>query len=407
MPRAINRLTAARVRAIKEPGTYGDGNGLYLQVRNNSKSWLFRFMRHGRPRAMGLGSVAEVSLAKARQKALEARSLLRNGVDPIQHRIAERRRAETPTFKDAAATYIQTHRRTWRNKKHADQWANTLAAYAEPKLGNISVKDITTEDVLTVLQPIWNEKPETASRVRGRMERVLDWAASRGYREGLNPARWTGHLEFTLPSPRRVRRPQHHPALPWSELQPFWGQLAEQEGLAPKALMLTVFTAARTQEVRGAKWCEFDLETDIPIWIVPGDRMKSGREHRVPLAEEVVDLLNRLPRFSSEFVFEGRPEKPLSENAMLAVLRRMGRSDITVHGFRSTFRDWCAEQTSFPREIAEASLAHVNKDRVEAAYLRSDLLRRRYRLMQRWARYVTTPADSTILTMPVAAKARR
>ena len=356
---------------------------------------------------MGLGSVVEVSLANARKKALETRSLLRDGVDPIQHREAERRRAETPNFRDAAATYIETHRETWRNKKHASQWENTLAAYAEPRLGNISVKDITTEDVLTVLQPIWNEKPETASRVRGRIERIMDWAASRGYREGLNPARWTGHLEFTLPSPRRVRRPRHHPALPWAELQHFWEQLDEQQGLAPKILMLTILTAARTQEVRGANWDEFDLEADIPLWIVPGERMKSGREHRVPLPEPVIELLSDLPRFGSGLLFEGRPGKPLSENAMLAVLRRMGRSDITVHGFRSTFRDWCAEQTAFPREIAEVALAHVNKDRVEAAYLRSDLLRRRYRLMQRWARYATTPTNATIVKLPMTSKVGR
>lgn len=404
MPRSINRLTAARVRSIKDPGTYGDGNGLYLQVRNNSKSWIFRFMRHGRPRTMGLGSIAEISLAKAREKALAARGLLRDSIDPIQHRAAKRRLAETPIFRDAAATYIETHKGTWRNNKHAKQWENTLATYAEPKIGNMSVKDITTEDVLTVLQPIWNEKPETASRVRGRIERIMDWAASRGYREGLNPARWAGHLEFSLPSPRRVRRPKHHPALEWSALQPFWGQLSEQQGLAPRALMLTILVAARTQEVRGARWDEFDLMADIPLWIVPGDRMKSGREHRVPLAKPVIELLDDLPRFSSGFLFEGRPGKPLSENAMLAVLKRMDRSDITVHGFRSTFRDWCAEQTAFPREIAEVALAHVNKDRVEAAYLRSDLLRRRYRLMQRWARYATTMSGRTIVELPIASQ---
>lgn len=402
MARSINRLTAAKVRSLSNPGTYGDGNGLYLQVRNNSKSWIFRFMRHGRPRAMGLGSVAEVSLAKAREKALAARSLLRDGIDPIQHRIAERRRAETPNFQDAAATYIETHRKTWRNNKHASQWENTLATYAEPRIGRMSVKDITTEDVFTVLQPIWNTKPETASRVRGRIERILDWATSRGYRDGVNPARWTGHLEFALPSPRRVRRPKHHPALAWSELQPFWSELSGQQGLAPKALMLTILVAARTREVRGANWNEFDLEADIPIWVVPGERMKSGREHRVPLAEPVFELLNNLPRLNSGFLFEGRPGRPLSENAMLAVLRRMGRSDITVHGFRSTFRDWCAEQTAFPREIAEAALAHVNKDRIEAAYLRSDLLRRRYRLMQRWARYATVPNRKAVTKLPVA-----
>jgi len=202
-----------------------------------------------------------------------------------------------------------------------------------------------------------------------------------------------------------VRHPQHHPALPWAELQIFWGKLAKQPGLAPKALMLTILLAARTQEVRGAKWSEFDLEADIPLWIVPGDRMKSGREHRVPLAEPVLELLERLPRFSSGFLFEGRPGKPLSANAMLAVLKRMDRSDITVHGFRSTFRDWCAEQTAFPREIAEAALAHVNKDRVEAAYLRSDLLKRRYRLMQRWAKYATTESSEAVVKLPVASSA--
>ena len=348
---------------------------------------------------MGLGSVSTVSLAAARLAAADAKKLLQQGIDPIDHRIAERKRLETPCFREAAAFYIDLHRHGWRNEKHVEQWKNTLATYAEPLIGNVPVDKISTEDILRVVTPIWRTKPETASRIRGRIQRILDWAESRGFREGTNPARWHGHLEFSLPSAKRSLRTRHHPALHWSKLPVFLEELSAQEGQAAIALRFTILTAARTGEVRGARWSEFDLESDVPIWTVPGDRMKTLREHRVPMSPQVVDLLEKSPRYSSGFVFEGRPGRQMSPNAMLAVLKRMGRTDITVHGFRSTFRDWCAEQTAFPREVAEAALAHVNRNLVEAAYLRTDLFLRRNALMKDWAKFASTRRQDTVVRL--------
>ena len=381
---------------------YADGNGLYLQVRENSRAWVIRFTFKGKARMMGLGSLRLVSLAEARERALAVQKLALEGIDPIKQRRAERQRTDTPVFRVAAERFISAHRQSWRNVKHASQWGNTLAAYANPVVGNLSIDEITTEHVLKILRPIWHSKPETASRVRGRIERILDWGASRGYRSGANPARWSGHLEYSLPSRRSVKKEAHHPALPWLELPTFYAELADQAGQASKALLFTILTAARTNETRGARWEEFDLTVDVPTWCVPSERMKAQRAHRVPLAPPVTKFLDQLPRFDSGYLFEGRAGKPLSVNAMLAVLKRMNRTDITVHGFRSTFRDWCAEQMAFPREIAEAALAHVNRDRVEAAYLRSDLFTMRYRLMQAWTSYVTEPQEATILAHPAA-----
>jgi len=388
MARAANKLTVLKVKNLSKSGLYSDGNGLYLQVRPNSKAWVFRYMINNRPRMMGLGSSSLVSLAEARDEALAARKLVRSGIDPITHRKSERSKTSAPKFSKASEQYIDQQKAGWRNAKHASQWTNTLGTYADPVVGDLPVSEITTEHVLSILQPIWQTKPETAGRIRGRIERILDWAKSLGYRESENPARWKGHLEHSLPPLSRIKRVQHHRAIEWSELPSFIEQLQAHHELAAQALLFTILTAARTNEVRGAKWSEFELEAEIPVWVIPSARMKAGREHRVPLSPPVVEMLNQLPVFSSGFLFEGRKDKPISESAMLAVLKRMNRQDITVHGFRSSFRVWCAEQTSFPREIAEAALAHVNRDRVEAAYLRSDLLEKRNQLMAQWAEFV-------------------
>jgi len=388
MGRAANKLTVLKVKNLSKSGLYSDGNGLYLQVRPNSKAWVFRYMINNRPRMMGLGSSSLVSLAEARDEALSARKLVRSGTDPITQRKSERTKTSAPKFSKASEQYIDQQKAGWRNAKHASQWTNTLDTYADPVVGDLPVSEITTEHVLSVLQPIWQTKPETAGRVRGRIERILDWAKSLGYREGENPARWKGHLEHSLPPLSRIKRVQHHRAIEWQDLPSFIEQLQVHHELAAQALLFTILTAARTNEVRGANWNEFDLKSEIPVWIIPSVRMKAGREHRVPLSPPVIKILNQLPVFSSGFLFEGRKDKPISESAMLAVLKRMNRQDITVHGFRSTFRVWCAEQTSFPREVAEAALAHANRDRVEAAYLRSDHLDKRYRLMTQWAEFV-------------------
>lgn len=365
-------LTAIKVKALTIPGRYGDGNGLYLQVRESGrKSWLFRYKIGGRARAKGLGSVGDVSLAEAREKAAECRRMLRRGVDPLEV-------SATPTvaFADVARLYIAAHEPTWRNAKHRQQWHNTLDTYALPLLAAKSVDSIDVGDVLRVIEPIWHTKPETASRLRGRIEAILDYAAARDWRQGSNPARWRGRIQRLLPPRPKVQRVRHHAALSWQEMPGFMAELKLQRCLAASALGFTILTAARTGEVIGMRAAEVSGD----VWTVPAVRMKAGREHRVPLSEQAKDLLSS--EMSGEFVF------PLSQMAMTMLLRRMGRATITVHGFRSTFRQWAAERTSFPREVAEAALAHVNKDRVESAYQRGDLLELRKSLMWEWAAFV-------------------
>ena len=301
---------------------------------------------------------------------------------------------QTLTFKEASASYIASHKAGWRNGKHASQWENTLAAYAEPVLGALSIQAIDTGLVLKVLEPIWSAKPETASRVRGRIEAVLDWAEVRGLRRGENPARWRGHLDNLLPATAKVRRVEHHAALPYAELPGFIAKLRAQEGVAARALEFTILTAARTGDTIGALWDE--VNTPDKVWIVPAERMKAGKEHRVPLSPRALAILKDEQEVrTSDYVFPGgKAGKPLSNMAMTEVLRRMGRGDITVHGFRSTFRDWAAERTNFPSEVVEMALAHAVGDKVEAAYRRGDLFEKRRRLMAEWASYCNTPAAS-------------
>jgi integrase len=365
---------------------------------------LFRFARQGRERWMGLGPYPDVSLAEARQKAFDARRLLRDGVDPIEARRGARMAARLEearglTFKDCAERYIAAHEAGWRNAKHRAQWRSTLGTYASPELGDLSVAAIDTALVMKTLEPIWQAKPETADRLRGRIEAVLDWAAARNYRTGDNPARWRGHLDKLLPARRRLARVKHHAALPARDLPAFMVELRDQAGVSARALEFAILTAARTGEVIGATWGEIDMGEKV--WTVPAERMKGGRTHRVPLCERTVEILDTLPR-GGDSVFGGtRARKPLSQMALLMTLRRMKRDDLTVHGFRSTFRDWAAECTSFPREVAEAALAHVISDKVEAAYRRGDLFERRRQLMEAWSRYCASRPRNATSVVPI------
>ena len=416
----MGKLTAVSVRTAKHPSNsqrpvrFGDGDSLYLQVaRGGTKSWLFRYTLRGKAREMGLGPVGEppaaVPLAKARTLAGEARALLRDGRDPLVEREAvraARQRAEVEagerTFRAAAAALVDSKRPGWRNAKHAAQWLATLEAYAFPAIGDLPVAAVETDEVLRVLRPIWERIPETASRVRQRMEAVLDAARVKGWRTGENPARWKGHLAGELPQPQKVKRVRHRPALAWQDMGAFMATLAERDGISAQALRFVILTAARTGEVRGMRWREVDL--DAKVWVVPGDRMKAGKLHRVALSPAAVAVLAEvrpLMKQSSDLVFPGgRRDKPLSDMALSEAVRRMneggeegepqrwrdaeGRA-VVPHGFRSTFRDWAGETRPEGREVVEAALAHTVKDKAEAAYARSDLLEKRRTLMDAWA----------------------
>jgi len=405
----------------------GDGGGLYLQIApGGSKSWLFRFTLAGKAREMGLGSTGEpprgISLAGARLAAAEARSLLRQGVDPIKHRgnalrraAAERAKAAANTFRSVAETMIEAREAGWRNHKHRQQWRNTLATYAYPIIGEMPVVKVGTEDVLRVLRPIWTEKPETALRLRGRLERVLAYASAMKLREGENPAVWRGHLSEALASPRRIegKVPGHHPALPWQHAPLFMADLRGRDAMAARALEFAILTAARTGEVLGARWREVDLNS--AVWIVPAERMKAKREHRVPLSPAALAMLRAVLPLSTgaeSHIFPGQQRgHGLSQMALLMLLRRMNAQNegkpirwrdartgepITAHGFRSTFRDWCGEASHHPADLAEAALAHVNRDKTEAAYARGDLFAKRAALMADWATYCSKPPADVV-----------
>jgi integrase len=379
---------------------YADGGGLYLRVTpEGTKNWVLRFMIDRRPRWMGLGPLALYGLQEARTKALDARRKRHEGIDPIAARRAERARqrldaAKAVSFKQCAEAYISSHRAGWRNSKHAGQWGATLATYAYPVIGALPVQAVDTGLVLKVLEPIWTAKPETAGRVRGRLESILDFAKVRGERDGENPARWRGHLDKLLPAHSKVRQVEHHAALPYAELPAFLASLREQEGVAALALDFLVLTAARTGEAIGARWTEIDLLDKT--WTVPAARMKARREHRVPLSARALAILDemRLARDGNNgdaFVFPGgKAGKPLSNMAFLMLLRRMGHGDLTAHGFRATFKTWASDRSSFHNEIVEASLAHVIGGKVEQAYMRGDLFEKRRRLMAQWAAFATT-----------------
>lgn len=387
----LNKLSAAAFRNLKTPGRYGDGGGLWLQVQPSrragavTRSWLFRFATpDGKGHWMGLGSADDVSLAEAREKARNARREIAEGGNPLKERRKAKEAAIVRPFRDVAELYIAAHEPTWKSPVHRKQWSSTLDAYVFPIIGDMAVSTIETADVLRVLEPIWHEKPETAARLRGRVETVLSFAASKGWREDANPARWRGHLSNLLPARAKVKRAEHHAAEPWATIAAFMSALRDQPGGAALALQFTILSAARTGEAIGARWDEIDLEARA--WTVPGDRMKAGRAHRVALSEAACAILCRVRVPGEDFVLPGgKPGRPLSNMAMLALLARMGRDDPTVHGFRSTFRDWAAEGTHHPAELAEAALAHVVKDKVVAAYQRGDLFEKRRVLMDDWA----------------------
>jgi len=401
-----DKLNVAKVRTLTRAGTYGDGGGLYLNVGpTGGKSWLFRFMISGKAREMGLGPVHTIGLAEARERALAARKMRLDGTDPLEARRAEKARklaeaaakaASLVSFRTAAEGYIEANKAGWKNKQHAWQWTATLKSDVYPVIGDVPVSEITTGHVTRILTPIWTTKAETAARIRGRIETVLDYARVHGWRTGENPARWKGHLDHILPARSKVSKVEHHAALPWGEIGGFMVKLEEEAGLAALALRFTILTAARTGEVIGATWGEIDLHAKV--WTVPAERMKAGQEHRVPLTDPALAVLRAAAKLRGEEkpaadapVFpggkNGKGAAGLSNMAMLALLRRLDRGDLTVHGFRSSFRDWASEATRHEQAVVEKALAHTIESKVEAAYRRGDLFEKRRKLMQDWATF--------------------
>lgn len=396
---AIHKLTARQV-STAGPGKYEDGGGLRLVVSSaGAKKWVLRFTVNNKRREMGLGSFPDVELAEARNKASEHRSLAKSGIDPIEVRRTEPE--QTPTFTTCAARYIRAHRSGWRNAKHARQWVSTLKTYARPEIGSKRVDLIGTEDILKILNPIWNTKTETAKRVQGRIENILDYAAAHKYRDQMNPARWRGHLDKLLPKPSRVKKVTHHPAMPYYDVPKFMTELTDNESISASALRLLILTATRTSEVLKAEWNEIDL--NATLWTIPPDRTKTRQEHRVPLSEAAIAILNDQSRIEgTSYIFPGvRQGRPMSNMALLQLMRGMGygvggnRGNYVPHGFRSSFRDWSSEVSNYPRDVAEMALAHVIENKVEAAYRRGDLFDKRREMMQTWADYLADNAASS------------
>lgn len=426
MPKRAKELSPVEVRRLTKPGLHPVGGvaGLLLQVKDTgAKSWLLRFSTgvtrtsttgktFAARRDLGLGPYPEVTLAQAREKAREAREKLRQGIDPIAERQAARDALKAAhvtgmTFDEAARRFLVNKTTEFKNPKHAAQWSNTLATYASPVFGSIPVDRIELSHVVEALtrDDLWTTKPETASRVRGRIEAVLAWATVSGHRTGDNPARWKGHLDAVLAKPSKLKRVQHHPALAIDAAPGFLADLRQREGLAARALEFTLLTAARSGEVRLATWDEIDLEART--WTIPGERMKAGRQHVVPLSDPAIAVLKALPRFQEcPYVFPSPRNKAFTDMAMSAVMKRM-KVDAVPHGLRSTFRDWCSERTNYPRDVAEMALAHSIGDKVEAAYRRGDLLAKRTRMMQDWARFLTTPAGAGVVTPINASRAQQ
>jgi integrase len=403
--RKLNRLTPLRIKSAKAPGLYSDGGGLYLQISAfGTKAWVYRFMRDGVARKMGLGPLHTISLAEARDRALAARKQVLDGIDPITARDVERGKAKVEaakavTFQQCAERYIAANEGGWKNAKHREQWSRTLETYVYPMIGSLPVAAIDTGLVLKVLEPIWNEKSETASRIRGRIELILNWATVREYRSGENPARWRGHLENVLPKRSKIRKVKHLGA--YLEIPEFMAKLRTKEFISARALEFTILTAVRTSEAIGAQWSEFNLAEKI--WTVPGIRTKAGKDHRVPLSSRALAILEHIPR-EGKFVFSGgKADKPLASMAMLLLLRGPKGNGLTVHGFRSTFRDWAAKRTSYPNHVVEQALAHAIGNAVERAYRRGDLFKKRARLMTEWATYCEEPASATDNVTPIRA----
>lgn len=390
--RTLNKLTAIQVGKLAAPGRHSDGGGLYLSIDDTSRRrWIFMYTRHGRRSELGLGSGRDMNLAAARTEAAALRAILAAGGDPK----AERDKLKgVPTFGDFSDAYVEAMAPSWRNPKHAAQWKMTLTVYAQP-LRHRPVDEITTSEILNVLEPLWKRTPETAERLRGRIENVLNAAKAKGYRSGENPALWRGHLDQLLPKRQRLSR-GHHAALPCDAIPAFMEDLRTRSATAARALEFTILTAARSGEVLGAQWSEFDLTRKI--WTVPAERMKAGREHRVPLSTRALQILSETAEEDRKgFVFAGpKPGAPLSSMAMAMLMRRM-KSEVTVHGFRSTFRDWASEATSFQHEVCEMALAHTISNKAEAAYRRGDLFEKRRKLMDAWASYCSRSSVAHIV----------
>lgn len=396
MPKIVrNRLTARSVASLKD-GVFGDGGNLWLTVKGNTKAWSFRYKSPvtGKAREMGLGSAHDLSLAEARSRAAEARALLRSEADPLEQRrtdLAERRKVVGRLFEDVAAAYILERTPGWRDKRQPSIWTNSLRQHAYATIGRKSVAAIDTDDILSILRPIWQTKTETADRVRGRIERVLDYAATHGWRDGDNPARWRGHLSNILPPVSKVAKVVHFEALARQDIRPVVASLGVSRGLAAKAARFLCLTAARSGEVRMAVWSEID--TKAKVWTIPAERMKAGREHRVPLTDGAMAILEAVEPLRDpshgDLVFPGQKAgKPLSDVALSKALHQAAETkDVTIHGLRSTFRDWAAEETDYPREVAEMALAHAIGDKVEAAYRRGDLFEKRRQMMEEWAAF--------------------
>jgi integrase len=411
----LNALKVAALVRAGKPGYTGDGGGLYLQISKwGTPTWVFRYRVGEKLRTAGLGSTDTWSLAEARERARQMRQQRDDDIDPIDARRAEHARArveaaKTMTFAQCAEAYIKAHRAEWRSPKSLAAWQGTLGMYAYPVIGDLPVRDVDTALVVKVLQPAWEKAPETANRLRGRIEAILGWATTSGHRQGDNPARWRGHLENLLAKPARAKaekrrakdREEHHPALPYTQTGAFLSELREQEGVSVRALEFAILTAARTAEVIGARWEEIDL--DEKLWIIPADRMKAGREHRVPLSPAALAIVEKMVTIrSGDLVFPGvKAGQAMSNMTLLMLLRRMKRADITVHGFRSTFSDWAAERTNFPREVREMALAHVVDNKVEAAYRRGDLFQKRRQIMDAWAKFCATPATAGTRVVPL------
>lgn len=397
-------LSAINCKNLKDPGFHRVSKGLYLKVtKAGTKSWVFRYRERktGKLKDMGLGAYPAVTLSVARDRVVDQHRLLAGGFDPFE----EKRKQEavlsedaTPSFKECAEQYVDIQRPTWRNAKHAAQWTSTLKTYAYPTIGGLTVDKVTRDHVMAILKPIWLTKTETATRLRQRLEAVLAFADVKGWREG-NPAVWRHGLDKLLPAPEKIINRKHHKSMPYKELPDFFKRLSKVEGVPAACLKFSILTASRSGEAFGAKWSEFDLKEGV--WTIPGERMKAGKQHRVPLSGPVLELLEELRGKDEVFLFPGRSAgKHISNMAMTKVLKSMG-VDVTVHGFRSSFRTWAAERTSFPREICETALAHSNRDDVEAAYLDSDHLIKRGKLMEQWASFCQTPATDNVI--PISA----
>ena len=401
------QLSAIKVKNIKEPGYFLDSDGLYLQVSSTgTKSWVYRFMLKKRRRDMGLGPLDTLSLADARLQRNEQKKLVKQGIDPIANRttienqqiaLEQIKQRESITFKICAKEYINAKQAEWKNSKSAQQWNSTLRDYAHPFIGHLPVSQIDQSLVLKCLKPIWESKTETATRLRQRIENILDYAKAKNYRNGDNPAALKGGLQLFLPRASKIKETKNHSALPYRDIPAFISQLKTLNGQSVLALRLTILTAARTSETLNAQWCEINLAERT--WIIPKERMKAGKEHRIALSQTAIDLIQSLPRVNL-FLFPGAKQgKPLSNMAMAQALKRINRRDITVHGFRSTFRDWVAEKTNFPARVAETALAHQLKDATERAYQRGDLIEKRFEMMEAWASYCES-RNAKIIRLP-------